>query len=482
MGTKSLSEVFPKLDLNFTGGDAGDSSLSNEYYGHIFSSARTPRGDSIVIGGGENEVPSTVNQEPDVIFDAQHGFNRYSHYVPVHITPGLPIERTVATSFHANLMGSQLNIPGWRYELQHENDLSLRQYLSWGVEHGFYIVDVDAKIAPYENKNYNSVLIGEPHKFVDNLIKAELDQGKYVMAKDKPWCIHSIGAVPKKAGGWRPITDCKRPIGASINSFMTTTYKEFCYTTVDNVIDLIQPGWYMASVDISAAYRSILIHPSQWKYQGVAWPIGGVNRYMYDTHICFGLRCAPYLFTQVSNFVLRCLHRRGFTSSLVYLDDFLVLGRDRQECSDAQITLIGILRSLGFYIAWKKCVTPTQSITYLEIEFNSVNMSVSLPKDKMQRLLQEIEFFVDKSRASKRQVQRLCGILAHCAKVVKGGRTFSQRVINLLKGWPVGRKRIRLSTEFKYDIFWWKCFAENFNGKNLMVKFNYGQGPSFYTD
>lgn len=330
-------------------------------------------------------------------------------------------------------------------------------------------------------ENYHSVLKGEPHAFIDSLIHSELEQKKYVFADKKPVCVHSIGAVSKKSGGW-PITDCKRPIGASINSFMTTTSKEFCYTTVDCVIDLVQPGWYMASVDISAAYRSILIHPSQWKYQGVSWNIGGVKQYMYDTQVCFGLRCAPYLFTQVSNFILRCLHRRGFTTSLVYLDDFLVLGKNRRECQEAQLTLISILRSLGFYISWKKCVAPTQVITFLGIEFNSLDMSVSLPKEKMDRLLNEIKFFVNKSRASKHQVQRLCGILAHCAKVVKGGRTFSQRVINVLKDWPSGRKRIRLSTEFKYDIFWWQEFASTFNGKNLMIKFNYEQGPSFFTD
>lgn len=51
-----------------------------------------------------------------------------------------------------------------------------------------------------------------------------------------------------------------------------------------------------------------------------------------------------------------------------------------------------------------------------------------------------------KDRASKRQVQHLCGILAHCAKVVKGGRTFSQQVINLLKGWPTSEK------EFAYQL------------------------------
>lgn len=32
------------------------------------------------------------------------------------------------------------------------------------------------------------------------------------------------------------------------------------------------------------------------------------------------------------------------------------------------------------------------------------------------------------------------------------------------------------------DISWWENFAAIFNGENLMVKYNYGQGPCFTTD
>lgn len=471
----------PSTDFStpFSGDHIADSPCMQP---HELSPARTPRDVSRVDGIASKEIPVTDVLDSDVLFDVQDGFSRYGHYSPVEIIPGLSIETQKSFDYHANLLGSQLNIPGWLRELEHENDINLRNYLSFGIQQGFYIVDADADITPYQRDNYSSVLKGDAHSFVDQLLKSELEQRKYVFAEIKPMCIHGLGAVPKKSGGWRPITDCKRPIGHSINSFMSTTFKEFCYATVDNVIELIQPGDFMSSVDISAAYRSILIHPSQWKFQGIAWDFDGDKKFLYDTHGCFGLRCAPYLFTQITNFVLRCLQRRGFTRCLVYLDDFLVLGSSAQECIEAQQMLISILRSLGFYIAWKKCVAPSQIITYLGVTFNSVQMSVSLPQDKMDRLHQELKFFIDKDRATKHQIQRLCGILSHCAKVVRGGRTFSQRVISLLKGWPSSRNRIRLSKEFKNDLYLWKDFAAIFNGENQMIKFNYGCGPTFFTD
>lgn len=416
-----LSDQHQKLS-NYHGpqDQAAEDEFSNVCASFNTSTTRTPRDPPTVDGSTSDGVPPMFAGEPDIIYDASMGFNRYCSYAPVVYTHDLMCCTVKSSSFPANKLGSLLNIPGWLHELTYENDRNLREYLLAGVQHGFFIVDQEVVIPTYEGKNYFSVTKGEAHTFINDLIISELRDGKFVVASSKPHCIHAVGAVPKRSGGWRPITDCKRPIGSSINSFMTTTYKEFCYSTVDNVIELIRPGCYMASVDIQAAYRSILVHPTQWTYQGISWTLNGKPTFLCDTHVCFGLKCAPYLFTQVTNFVLRCLKRRGFDRCLVYLDDYLVLGDTRQQCEDAQLTLISILRSLGFYVSWKKCAAATQIITYLGVVFNSRDMSVSLTSEKMSRLQQEIAFFTDKTRATKLQVQRLCGLLAHCAKVVKG--------------------------------------------------------------
>ena len=50
----------------------------------------------------------------------------------------------------------------------------------------------------------------------------------------------------------------------------------------------------MASIDISSAYRSISILPSQWKYQGVRWIIDGSPERLFDVRVCFGAGNSPY--------------------------------------------------------------------------------------------------------------------------------------------------------------------------------------------
>lgn len=416
------------------------------------------------------------------MFDVSSGFDRYTNYAPLQLFADLPVCVSKDRNHYVNECGSQFIVPAWDYELSFENDCNLCDYISFGVRNGFLIVDNPNDIPSYEGKNYNSALKSPVFDCIDKIITKEIAEGKLQLGTDKPQCIHGIGAVPKKGGKWRPITDCRQPLGQSINCHMSSTFREFSYATVDQVVESVSPNIYMASVDISAAYRSVMIHPDHWKLQGLSWEVQGVQRYLYDTRICFGLRCAPYIFTQISNFVLRCLKRRGFIKAIVYLDDYLVFGESREECAAAQNMLISILRSLGFEIAWDKCVGPTQSITYLGVEFDSSQMSVSLPHAKMAKLHKELEFFRNKYRATVHQIQRLCGVLAHCSKVIKGGRTFSRRIIDLLKGLPPRNKRIRLSDEFIHDLCWWREFSAKFNGRNLMTKYNFGQGPWFCTD
>lgn len=171
---------------------------------HLLTPARTPRVFPRVTGGWRDLTPPTEDDHPDVIYDAQQGFSRYGYYNQVQVIPNLPISREYSTTFHANSLGSQLNIPGWLHEFQYENDFALRDYLYFGALNGFYIVDPDVHIAPYCRDNYSSVMKGEAHAFIDNLMKAEISQRKYVITNKQPTCIHSIGAVPKKAGGMAP--------------------------------------------------------------------------------------------------------------------------------------------------------------------------------------------------------------------------------------------------------------------------------------
>lgn len=188
-------------------------------------------------------------------------------------------------------LNSQLKPNYWEYELNCESDENLANYLREGVNEGFTIVDKNANVASYNCNNYKSELQGDSATCINSLIVTELLQEKFILADYIPACVHALGAARKKSGSYHPIMDCKRPLLHSINNYMEATFLPFKYHSSDSVCELMSRGCFMATVDISSAYRTVAINPDNWKYQGISWNIGGVNRYLYDMRLCFGLRC-----------------------------------------------------------------------------------------------------------------------------------------------------------------------------------------------
>lgn len=438
---------------------------------------------------GQVVGPQQLNSDCEIVErDDQDFFARLAAgskalpYKPVRREGDLPMFRKVDHDYHMiGGLPSQMKKQAWLAELEFENDCYLKSYLLQGITEGFKIVDDIHTIPSYDNKNYLSVYANESSRCIDDLIKSELQEKKYIVSDHKPKCVHSLGAVPKSGGGYRPITDCSRPVGKSVNSFMETTASVFSYQTVDYVCELMQPGDYSASVDISSAYRSVSIFPPHRECQGIRWEIDGCNHYLLDTRLCFGIKSAPFIFTQISNFILRAMQRRGFMRIANYLDDYIIFDSSFENCQYAQSVLIHLLITLGFCPAWGKCSSPSTYSRYLGINFDSIRMELVLPEDKIYKLCKELDFFENKPRVTKKQVQKLAGYLAHCAKVVRGGRLFSRRVISLLKGLKK-KKRITLPSTIRRDLDWWRAFMNIFNGSATIIRYNFGDGPMVWTD
>ena len=124
----------------------------------------------------------------------------------------------------------------------------------------------------------------------------------------------------------RPITDCKRPLGKSINNYINDVCDTFQFIKIDDICEVMTPGCFFGMVEIKSAYRSMNINPLHRRFQGLVWSVGGCDCYLQDHCLSFGLKCAPWIFSRLSEFVVRCMARRGYFRVFSYLDDFLVIG------------------------------------------------------------------------------------------------------------------------------------------------------------
>ena len=85
-------------------------------------------------------------------------------------------------------------------------------------------------------------------------------------------------------------------MGASINDGIKSDLTLLTYPRVDNAVALIVlagHGALMAKLELTAAYRHVLVHPNDQALLAIKW---GGARYL-DTALPFGLCSAPKIFT-----------------------------------------------------------------------------------------------------------------------------------------------------------------------------------------
>ena len=83
-------------------------------------------------------------------------------------------------------------------------------------------------------------------------------------------------------------------------------------------------------------------------------------------------------------------------------------------------------------------------------------MQMRLPDVKKRRLQDRVHTFLQcRKSASKRDILSLVGELSHACKVIRPGRIFLSRLIDLSCSRPSLNDWIRLNHEAKADLSWW---------------------------
>lgn len=161
---------------------------------------------------------------------------------------------TVNSACYLDGVRAQLNPMEWLYMLSSGDNYDWDvEFILDGVLHGFHVVDNDAQIPSYNQKNYGSCYIPAHYEKLSKLIEFEYTCGKLSKVEQSSHCTHAIGVVKKKdTRKIRPITDRKRPLDISVNNFTDKVWEKFNFVTVDMVVQSIIGGkWFMSTVDLA---------------------------------------------------------------------------------------------------------------------------------------------------------------------------------------------------------------------------------------
>ena len=330
-----------------------------------------------------------------------------------------------------------------------------KHFILEGLKHGFPIVDTQdiTAIPTVRSDNHTSAL--KNCEKVEKRLLEEIEDGKYISVQEN--CVKIISplaAIEKSDGDVRLIHDLSHPQGHSLNDYAT---KDPCkYESLDEAIQLLQPGMWMAKCDLKWAYRSMAIKPEHYTLTGLQWTFSNNSRptTLVDKRLPFGARKSPATFNSITKSIKRMMVRRGY-NCIVFLDDFFLCEISKEKCASALATLISLLRKLGFRINWKKVEDPCQDLVFLGVRIDLKQGILQLDPKKTKQLVETLQTTVTKQRLSKRQLQKLAGQLNWASTVIQWGRAFLSSFFQAIRTLKHANHKIKLHTALRSDLQWW---------------------------
>ena len=261
--------------------------------------------------------------------------------------------------------------------------------------------------------------------------------------------ISNIFTRPKKSGGIRVILDL-----SELNKCIS--YQHFKMDNIKTALALISPGCYLASVDLRDAYYTVPIHSESRKYLRFTWQ----GRLWQFRVLPNGLSSGPRLFTKLLKPVFANLREQGHIV-IAYLDDTLIIAKTMAETKAAITAATTVLSELGFLVHQEKSVlAPTQDITFLGFNLNTVEMKVTLPTEKQHDIIQSCSELLQKENPTIRNVAKIIGQLVASFPAVQYGPLFyrdleKDKINALAMNKGHFDRQMTLSSKSVGELQWW---------------------------
>ena len=382
----------------------------------------------------------------------------------------------VPVSSDCRLVISPLKPDVWEAYLSPHPDRRYVRYLVDGIRNGFHI-GCGADRSQLRSAKRNMLSAENHPSVIERYLREELSHGR-LMEIQPPLAervhISKFGVIPKKhqAGKWRLIVDLSSPEGASVNDFIESSLCSLSYASVDDAASFVfqtGEGTLLAKLDIKSAYRNVPVHPEDRLLLGLRWQ----GHIFVDTCLPFGLCSAPKIFNATADALEWMIAQRssGVVQFILhYLDDFLFGGNPNSDsCKRTLDQALSICQEIGFPIMAEKVVAPTTVIDFLGVVIDTTRMEIRLPEEKLVRLKAMINLWQSRKSCTKRKLLSHIGNLQHASTVVKPGRTFLRRMIDLSKRQIHLDSYLRLNMEFRADLNWWASFLSTWNGVSVVA-------------
>ena len=193
------------------------------------------------------------------------------------------------------------------------------------------------------------------------------------------------------------------------------------------------------------------------------------DRFYVDLRLPFGSRSSPFIFTTFADAVCWIiLSYFGVQFLIHYLDDFFTIASNSSSCQTSVRCILHAFSLLGIPVATDKLVGPSQCLVYLGIEIDCAAQEIRLPQDKLAELISLVSSWKTKKKCTKRDLLSIIGKLSFACKVIKPGRMFLRRLIDLSTSVSSLHHFIHLNSEARADFNWWFELLSDWNGVSII--------------
>ena len=319
-----------------------------------------------------------------------------------------------------------------------------------------YGVPLDFNVQPGQFEEQNNIFSHKETLFLDSEIPKLLQSGCIRETRVVPHCVSRISTVPKQDGSFRLITDLRQVNGC------LSSKKSFIQENIDTVLELVEPGDKLITLDIKNGFFHIKVDPKFQTFLGFKYK----EKYYVWCVLPFGLKHSPYYWGKVLRPVIQYLRRRGLRT-VAYVDDFIVAEKP-DLIEQSKYILIETLEALGYYINYiKSCLDPDYSAKYIGyiIHTNKGDETVWLyiPKERIKRVQADIKRALKSGLIVARALARIAGQIISMCKVLLPAKLLLRNVYRLLSNKRSWQDKLVIDSSTASDLTWWTQALSGWN-------------------
>ena len=228
---------------------------------------------------------------------------------------------------------------------------------------------------------------------------------------------------------------------------------------------------FYSKTDIKSAFRILPLSSScyQWLIMKATNPVDEKTWFFVEKNLPFGASISCSHFQRFSNALRHIFEYKSGKRMVVtnYLDDFLFVAKSPEDCNNLVRLFLCLCDEIGVPIATEKTKHAASQMVFLGILLDGAQRIMSIPLEKVQKTTNLLNVFLDKKKATVKELQSLSGLLNFLGRAIFPGRAFTRHMYSKFSESLSGKLKpyhhIRLDNEFKSDCKVWLDFLSPTN-------------------